>query len=168
MGAGEEQGRHRAVLGGGVGADGPGADLYMKKVNIQSGKQPWVSHHHWDSKAFNRNTHSLCLVNKARFSLCADLNSAFSSLGKPASHSSWETAGGLGGWVGLGCLLFGFGTFAVQKATFTSLHGLRANGWGGHSHSCPDREREAQRCKSTCPRSHITSGLSQDTPSLLL
>lgn len=69
----------------------------MRKVNIQSGKQSWVSHHRWDSKAFNRNTHSLSLVNKARFSVCADLNSACSSLGNPARCSSWETAGGLGG-----------------------------------------------------------------------
>lgn len=67
----------------------------MRKVNIPSGKQPWVSHHRCVSKAFNRNTRSLSLVNKASFSLPADLNSAFSSLGKPASRSRWETAGSL-------------------------------------------------------------------------
>ena len=65
----------------------------MRKVNIPSGKQPWVSHHRFVSKAFNRNTRSLSLVNKASFSLPADLNSAFSSLGKPANRSRGETAG---------------------------------------------------------------------------
>lgn len=72
----------------------------MRKVNIPSGKQPWVSHHRCVSKAFNRNTRSLSLVNKASFSLPADLNSAFSSLGKPASRSRRETAGSLGCRVG--------------------------------------------------------------------
>lgn len=31
--------------------------------------------------------------------MCADLNSAFLSLGRRASHSSWETTGSLGRWV---------------------------------------------------------------------
>ena len=74
--------------------------MYMRKVNIPCGKQPWVSHHRFVSKAFNRNTRSLSLVNKASFSLPADLNSAFSSLGKPANRSRGETAGSLGCRVG--------------------------------------------------------------------
>lgn len=72
----------------------------MRKVNIQSCKQPWVSHSHWDSKAFNRNTHSLFLINRARASMCADLNSVFSIPGKPARHPSHRLQTG---WaVGLG------------------------------------------------------------------
>lgn len=71
----------------------------MSEVNIHSGKQPWVSHHRGDLKALNRNTHSPPLINKVRVSVCADLNSAFLSLGERASHSRWETTGGLGRWV---------------------------------------------------------------------
>lgn len=72
----------------------------MRKVNIQSRKQPWVSHSHWDSKAFNRNTHSLFLINTARASMCADLNSVFSIPSKPARHPSHRLQTGLA--VGLG------------------------------------------------------------------
>lgn len=72
----------------------------MRKVNIQSRKQPWVSHSHWDSEAFNRNTHSLFLINRAGASMCADLNSVFSIPGKPARHPSHTLQTG---WaVGLG------------------------------------------------------------------
>lgn len=113
----------------------------MRKVNIQSGKQPWVSHHRGDLKAFNRNTHSLSLINKVRFSVCADLNSAFLSLGKRASHSRWETTGSLGRWVEFFFLVLAVGsTFALQRATFSSLFGLRANRMDGHSHSCTSED----------------------------
>lgn len=56
---------------------------------------------------------------------------------------------------GLGRPLSGFGTSALQRATFTSsLFGLRAKDTGGHSHFCPNEEHKAQKCKFICPRSH--------------
>lgn len=156
-------GTSEAAVRGGVSSDGTRADLYMREVNIRSGKQPWVSHQHRDSKAFNRNTHSRSLINKARFSVCADLSSAFLSLGKPAVLAGRRQAV----WaMGLGCVLSDFGCWpsasALQRATFSSPLGLGTNGMGGHSHPCPDEEHEAQRCKLTCPRSCTRCGLSRD------
>lgn len=156
-------GTSEAAVQGGVSSDGTRADLYMREVNIRSGKQPWVSHQHRDSKAFNRNTHSRSLINKARFSVCADLSSAFLSLGKPAVLAGRRQAV----WaMGLGCVLSDFGCWpsasALQRATFSSPLGLGTNGMGGHSHPCPDEEDEAQRCKLTCPRSCTRCGLSRD------
>lgn len=89
----------------------------MRKVNIQSHKQPWVSHSHWDSKAFNRNTHSLFPINRTRASMCTDLNSVFSIPGKPARHHSHRLQTGWAAGLGSFYLVLAIGVaFVLCKA----------------------------------------------------